>query len=196
MTEEPSGWDRRRQLLLGEYERVALEQFAERGFHEVTVDEIAEAAAVSPRTLFRYFATKEEMLLALPRRGIAVEVEALAVLAPDPDPVRAVWRYLRSSLDQVAPDPVLAKLWRRAADGAPEVVARVRGERIEAIMDAVAAYVARSLGVDPTRDARARIYAGLFAGVELAMLESLGRIDDDYGRIFDAADRALRALKG
>src|SRR5207253_9080628 len=89
MTEEPSGWDRRRQLLLGEYERVALEQFAERGFHEVTVDEIAEAAAVSPRTLFRYFATKEEMLLALPRRGIAIEVEELTALAPDPDPVRA-----------------------------------------------------------------------------------------------------------
>ena len=37
----PSGWDRRRNLLLDKYERIALEQFASRGFKAVTVDEIA-----------------------------------------------------------------------------------------------------------------------------------------------------------
>ena len=194
MTDAPSGWDRRRRQLLGEYERIALEQFAERGYHAVTVDEIAEAAAVSPRTLFRYFATKEDMLLALPRRGLAATVESLARLAPDPEPLRSAWRHLRGSLVQVAPDPGLAQLWRRAASGAPDVIDRVRGERVEGMIDALSSYVARSLGVDPARDVRVRVYGGLLAGIDLAMLESLGRIDDDYGRIFDGAERALRAL--
>lgn len=45
-------------------QRVALDLFDERGFQQVSVEQIAETAEVSPSSVYRYFGTKEGIVLA------------------------------------------------------------------------------------------------------------------------------------
>ena len=60
-----NGWERRRTILLSDYERTALEQFAARGYHDVTVDDIAAAAGVTGPAIYRHFKNKDAVLVAL-----------------------------------------------------------------------------------------------------------------------------------
>lgn len=44
-------------------QNVALDLFDKRGFAQVTIEEVADAADVSPSSVYRYFATKEGIIL-------------------------------------------------------------------------------------------------------------------------------------
>ncbi len=54
---------RKRQLVSDELTQAALQLLALKGFDAVTIDEIATAAGVSKRTFFRYFASKEDVVV-------------------------------------------------------------------------------------------------------------------------------------
>jgi AcrR family transcriptional regulator len=54
--------ERKKQKTRETISKVALELFAERGYEQTTIAEIAEAAEVSPRTIFAYFPSKEDIL--------------------------------------------------------------------------------------------------------------------------------------
>src|SRR5262245_64809249 len=60
--------ERRRRLLRDEIGRIAVDLFAARGFDAVTVDDTADAVGTSQRTFFRYFASKDAIVLDLARR--------------------------------------------------------------------------------------------------------------------------------
>ena len=49
---------RRRSTTREHISDVAIELFAARGFDEVSVDDVAQAAGIARRTLFRYYASK------------------------------------------------------------------------------------------------------------------------------------------
>src|SRR3546814_18014206 len=61
----------------------AMRLFIERGFEATTLDDIAEAAFLSRRTLFHYFESKEELVLSHPAEFPDAIAEAVAHLAAD-----------------------------------------------------------------------------------------------------------------
>jgi AcrR family transcriptional regulator len=74
-------------------ERAAIELFGRQGFERTTVEEIAAACDVSPRTFFRYFANKEDVLFARGEEKLSGLQAALAGRPVDETP----WRALRAS---------------------------------------------------------------------------------------------------
>jgi AcrR family transcriptional regulator len=80
--------------------RSALRQFGRRGFERVTVEDIAGACDVSPRTFFRYFGSKEDVLFADADARRAHLMAALAAQPPDVTPLGA----LQAAVLEVATD--------------------------------------------------------------------------------------------
>jgi AcrR family transcriptional regulator len=143
----------------------ALRLFREQGYAATTVDQIAEAAEVSPSTFFRYYPTKEDVVL-------QDELDVLALggfeaQSPDLSPVaafRAAARDAFTSLDQ----DDLAKL-RETAEltlTVPELRARAMDEFTRTI-EVIAEAAAKRSGRDPN-DFAVRILAGAIVGVIMA----------------------------
>ena len=65
MNPQPSVLSQKREVVHSSLARIALDLFADFGFDRVTVEEIASAAGISSRTFFRYFTSKEEIVLEL-----------------------------------------------------------------------------------------------------------------------------------
>ena len=143
----------------------ALRLIREQGYAATTVDQIAEAADVSPSTFFRYFPTKEDVVL-------QDELDVLAIgafeeQAADLSPVaafRAAARQAFAALDKED----LAKL-RETAEltlTVPELRARAMDEFTRTI-EVIAEAAAKRSGRDPN-DFAARILAGAIVGVIMA----------------------------
>jgi AcrR family transcriptional regulator len=148
----------------------AIRLTVERGFDGVKVEDIAEAAGVSPRTFNNYFSSKAEAIAA---RHLDRLVRAVAELRRRP-PAEPLWEALtRAALAQLEPGPEVAE---HPVTDAGEWAAGVRlmiaepalqGEmlRAEAVAEAqVAAAVAERTGTDLARD----LYPHLVAAAVLA----------------------------
>lgn len=76
----------------------ALRLFDERGFDATTVDDIAAAVGMSSRTFFRYFSTKEDVVVEDPV-SFGMIVRDAAAQRPDGE---SAWTVLRRAFDPVA----------------------------------------------------------------------------------------------
>ncbi|SOJ53419.1 Putative mycofactocin biosynthesis transcriptional regulator MftR [Mycobacterium simulans] len=85
---------RRRSTTPNHISNVAIDLFADRGFAEVSVDDVAQAAGIARRTLFRYYASKN----AIPWGDFDTHLAHLRDLLDNVDPRVPLNEALRAAL--------------------------------------------------------------------------------------------------
>ncbi|MEV0094270.1 helix-turn-helix domain-containing protein [Streptomyces sp. NPDC050738] len=166
--------DRTRQLLSD----TAIEMFLAESFDRVGVSEIAAAAEVSKPTLFRYFASKEDLVLHrfADHRGESAGVvrDREAGLSP----LQALHRHFRAGLD--AHDPVTGLCdhpqvlaFHRLVFDTPSLAARV-AEYAAADTEALAGALGEALGETDTA-ASSRLAHALVASQFIVVRQALAR---------------------
>ena len=164
----------------------ALELFERQGYEATTIDEIAAAADVSPRTFFRYFATKEEVALG---DDLGHEIIALIAARPAAEPMlESVRRVISDGLALISEDDREALLARlRIVYRTPSLRARRWEFQLE--MGRISgAILAERRGLQPDDLASRVTAAAAFTAIEVAMdhwQQQDGR--EDLGAVLDAA---------
>jgi mycofactocin system transcriptional regulator len=92
-TSEPRA-GRRRSTTHDDIAKVAIELFSEHGFDTVSVDDVARAAGISRRTLFRYYSSKN----AIPWGDFDTHLAYLGQLLDETDPAVSLRSALRQAL--------------------------------------------------------------------------------------------------
>ena len=131
--------ERRRQAVSLAIEGAALDLFSSRPVAEVTVEEIAVKAGVAVRTLYRYFATKEDVFAGYPRRQaqrLAERVRARPAKEPPFDALRNAALEAGQDVDRDELDRWMAALAH--AEGTNRIGRAALGAMTAALTEALA----------------------------------------------------------
>jgi AcrR family transcriptional regulator len=167
----------------------AFELFSDHGFGRTTVEQIAAAAEVGPSTLYRYFPTKETLVLEFVDDSLA---EAVSWFAQQPaldlpDGLRAV---IERVLDQLESNPDRVRAVFDLAEQNGSVSAHLN-ELIWRFRTDLADVLVRRLPGNPHRS---EFVAALSAGIAMNIIESVVRVWVDAPDTTEAKALAQQAM--
>jgi AcrR family transcriptional regulator len=147
---------RKKQATSTALQRSAIDLFLERGYDETTVQDITDAAGVSQRTFFRYYPTKDAVLLTEHARR---EREVAELLAGRPDePLGETAKAILELLAQdIAERLELVRVQTRVFYTVPTLADRFAGHH-DRLAVLIAEHAAKVLGVTDDGDARPRLF--------------------------------------
>jgi AcrR family transcriptional regulator len=159
-------------------QRVAFQLFDEKGYANTTIEEIADAAEVSPSTFFRYFPSKELVLMADDLDQVTVE--ALARQPADLTPLQAFRRAFDITMKTVSEDNwELERTRQRLVFSIPELKA-AQFDAYRRIIRVLAEAECQRSGRDGD-DFEVRIFFGVLAGALMAVIDRTpGAVDQLY----------------
>lgn len=171
-------------------QRHAVRLFTEQGYAATTVEQVAEAAEVSPSTVFRYFPTKEELVVFDPYDPVIFA--AFERQPPELSLVEAWRQALRSGFANMTEDEVRAQLERgRLVLSVPELWGATLKDTRNSI-EIMTNLSARRVGRPPSDPALRATVGALFGVLLMAAMDWVQAEDD---RALSTVDEALGHLE-
>jgi AcrR family transcriptional regulator len=183
----PSLLRRRKEQTRDEIALAAAELFSARGYDSTTVEEIAAAAGVSPRTFFRYFPRKEDVATAFGGRALHWIAGYLEARPPQEPLDEAMRGAVAAGLAEAKAGPRQRMLMALLAK-VPALRARWL-EDARSNQDRLAAVVARRLGLAATS-----LEPRLVAACHVAMIQTIWEMWAEGHEPRPLVARALEAL--
>jgi AcrR family transcriptional regulator len=173
----------------------ALDLFTERGYEATTVEMIAEAAEVSPATVFRYFAGKDDIVFSERDRRLPVLAAALRDRPASESDLVAAGR----ALQQVFADPdAEARIRRQTRALVSSVVLRGKAEEVLGAWQETIRQALVARGPADRSDPEARVRAALvMTGFRVALEDWLAGKHADLEQSIDSTMRVMaRVTRG
>jgi AcrR family transcriptional regulator len=172
-------------------QRHALRLFREQGYEATTVEQIAEAAEVSPSTFFRYFPTKEDVVLYDPFDPILIA--ALEAQPRELSPIEAIREAMLVTFAEMSGED-REEQWERG-----RLILSIPDVRMHVLNDFLATaqlltiVVAKRTG-RRSSDLAVHIFVGSVIGALVAAF--LEGMNDPSADIVALIDKSLRLLQG
>ncbi|AFN64254.1 mycofactocin system transcriptional regulator [Mycobacteroides abscessus] len=198
MNAQPARVGRRPSTTRDEITAVAMTLFAQHGFDEVSVDDIAAAAGIARRTVFRYYSSKNAIVWGDFDSHLGVMRTLLEETADTVDTSTALRQAVLTFNDFPVDETPRHRMRMRMILEVPALQAysmlMYTGWR-----DVIAQFVARRSGTDPG-SLLPQTVAWTLLGVALAAYEQWladesSKLTTLLGKGFDAAEVGLRALR-
>ena len=172
----------------------AMRLFEEQGYPATTIDQIADAAEVSPSTFFRYFPTKEAVVLTDDFDPLIAA--AIRAQPAEMHPIDAIIEGMRVVFGQLTEADVAAERRRQLLfQQVPELQARAM-QQLADVIDLLGEVAAERAGLAPD-DFSAKVLAGAVVGAVMAVArpgDALGLEARSLERIAEALSLLRRGL--
>ncbi|WP_433943077.1 TetR family transcriptional regulator [Paenibacillus sp. SN-8-1] len=169
----------------------ALRLFRELGYNATTVEQIAEAAEISPSTFFRYFSTKEDVVIT--DNYDPILVEAFENQPSDLSPLQAVRAAMLSGISGMSENELTAMRERnQLIMSVPELRAALLNNMMST-MKMIAEMVAKRVGRSPD-DFSVSTLAGAIIGVNISVtMQHAEHPDLNFSDLLEEAMNQLEA---
>nr|WP_269330436.1 TetR/AcrR family transcriptional regulator [Kineosporia babensis] len=186
--------ERTRRAVRKELSAVALDLFLEQGYEATTIEQIATAAGLSRRSFFRYFASKEALILGKLEIGNEDMVQALTERPPQ----EPIWTSLRRVFDDAVAYQSDSRQRERGLRlqeiiGASPMLAGAQATQFAALQSELVAVLRERSPQTPELEIRSLVSAA-FACLQVALAVPAQDGGPALGEILDRSMAALRPL--
>jgi AcrR family transcriptional regulator len=170
--------ERKKQKTRWAIQEHAVRLFVQQGYDATTIEQIAEAAEISPSTFFRYFKTKEDAVIQ--DRYDELMAEEIRAAPAELSPLEAVQRAFITAFAAISPEETQQVLQRAKLQFAVPALRMRALDNMQSSIKFLAAPLAERLG-RPTDDFRCQAFMGACVGAiinaVMAWVEADGAFD-------------------